>query len=352
MSQAEEARPKILVVDDSRVMRLSARKILEQEFELVLEEDGLSAWERLQQDADILAVFSDVGMPGLDGHELLDKIRGASDSRLKEIPVIIVTGNDDEGARDEALDRGATDFITKPFDRAQLLARARANANRDRMRRRANELEASNLEDPVTGLGNRRYFERRLREARANALRHDRPMALLRLDVIDFDTLVEKRGKRVAVDVLREAGEALTESLREEDVVSRLGGARFAVICPDCDRPGARALGDRIVETLDKSRFAGEHKIQAAAAIGIYLPSDDPGEKLEVIYKAVQKALGEALSQGGGSIVCHPEKEEDGQDDAAAKQEEKLVTGIRSLLAKVPSGIATRVLKRLQREYE
>lgn len=352
MPQAEAPRPKILVVDDSRVMRLSAQKILDPEFEVVLDEDGSAAWERLQKEPDILAVFSDVGMPGLDGHELLDRIRGSKEARLQELPVVIVTGNDEDSAREAALERGATDFITKPFDRAQLLARARANATRDQMRRRAEELEAGNMEDPVTGLGNRKYFEKRLREARANSLRHDRPMALLRLDVLEFDATVERRGKRVAVDVLREVGESLSESLREEDVISRLGGARFAMICPDCDREGARALADRVTQTLGDGRFGGEHEVTVAPATGIYLPSNDPGEKLEAIYKSVQQALATARDEGAGAIVCHPETGEDKDTTADAAREDSLAEEIRRLLSDVPKALANRVLARLKREYE
>lgn len=352
MPETEAPRPKILVVDDSRVMRMSAQKILDPEFEIVLNEDGSAAWERLQKEADILAVFSDVGMPGLDGHELLDKIRGSSEARLRELPVVIVTGNDDDSARETALERGATDFITKPFDRAQLLARARANATRDQMRRRAEELEAGNMEDPVTGLGNRKYFERRLREARANSLRHDRPMALLRLDVLEFDTIVERRGKRVAVDVLREVGECLSESLREEDVTSRLGGARFAMICPDCDREGARTLADRINRTLGEGKFGGEHEVTVAPVTGVYLPSNDPGEKLEAIYKSVQQALAAAQDKGAGTIVCHPESRDDETTSADDAREDSLAGEIRRLLSDVPKAMANRVLARLKQEYE
>jgi len=343
MSDTAEARPKILVVDDSKVMRLSAKKILEEEFELLLEPDGVAAWETLKQHADILALFSDVSMPGLDGYQLLDKIRSSDDARLRDLPVIIVTGNEEESAREDALGHGATDFITKPFDRAQLLARARAHASHDQMRRRSVELEASNTEDSVTGLGNRRYFERRLREGHAHALRHQRPMALIRLDISDFDEVVAKRGKRVAVEMLRELGQQLKASLREEDVISRLAAARFAVICPECDREGAETLADRVHRTIIDTPLAGEHAIKPDVVLGVYLPSMKPKETLDEIYKAVQASVAEATALGAGSIVFRPEREK----AQASGLEEQLFARIKQLLDKAPKDAAERVLARL-----
>ncbi|WP_406672085.1 GGDEF domain-containing protein [Natronospira sp.] len=351
MSDNAEARPKLLVADDSKVMRLSAKKILEPEFELVVEPDGVAAWERLSKERDILALFSDVGMPGMDGYQLLERIRSSEDSLLQALPVIIVTGNDEESARDKALEKGATDFITKPFDRTQLLARARAHASHDRMRRRARELEASNVEDSVTGLGNARYFEKRLREARAHCLRHGYPLALLRVDLMDFEALVKRRGKRVAADVLREVGAVLQDSLREEDVVARLGGARFAVICPDNDRSGAKALAERLVETLGGTKFAAEHQATVAPVAGVYLASDSADEKLEAIYQSVQAALSEAGQRGPGTVMVHPPTAEAEPDQARSRMEDALYDRLHKMLSRLPGESADRVIARLQEAF-
>ncbi|MDQ2070847.1 diguanylate cyclase domain-containing protein [Natronospira bacteriovora] len=350
MSDASEARPRILVADDSKVMRLSASKILDAEFDLIVEVDGLAAWDRLHKDPEILALFTDVGMPGMDGFELLGRIRDSGEERIRELPVIIVTGNDEDEARDKALDLGATDFITKPFDRAQLLARARAHATHDRMRRRTSELEEANIQDTVTGLGNSRYFEQRLRESRAWGLRHDLPMAVMRLDILDFESLVRERGKRVAVDVLREVGQQLAATLREEDVIARLGSARFAAVCPECDAEGVRALAERISETLGERRFAGEHGIRLQVAVGAYLPGSDESESIEAIYKAAQAAVQAAARQGSGGIVLRPQAGSPG-DDPAAQLEEALFSRLKKMLERLPAASASRVISRLQEVF-
>ena len=136
MTDATTDKPVILVVDDSRLMRVAARKILKTDFEVLEAEDGEVAWEVLQSDSNIDLVMSDLSMPNLDGLGLVKKIRAAAEPHLRDIPVIIVTGaEDDDGSRESALSTGASDFITKPFDSVQLLARTQAQARQQRRQR-------------------------------------------------------------------------------------------------------------------------------------------------------------------------------------------------------------------------
>src|SRR6185369_13392033 len=108
-------------------------KMLGGEFDVVTAEDGAEAWSVVEQDLSIHVVFTDLVMPGLNGYELLRNIRTSSDTRIRSLPVIVVTGvDDDEVARVRALELGATDFITKPFTKIDLLARARAHASHQR----------------------------------------------------------------------------------------------------------------------------------------------------------------------------------------------------------------------------
>jgi len=147
---------RVLVVDDSKVIRNAARKMLGAEFDVVLAEDGADAWSMLENDASIEVVFTDLIMPGMNGFELLRDIRTAADARLRAMPVIVVTGiEDDEVARVRALELGATDFITKPFTTIDLLARARAHASHQR---EAAQLRAQTTLDQLTGLFARRVI--------------------------------------------------------------------------------------------------------------------------------------------------------------------------------------------------
>lgn len=301
--EAEGERPRILVADDSKVMRASARKMLGEEFDVVLAEDGEQAWETLREDRQILAVFSDIKMPGLDGYQLLERIRGAREVVLQEMPVIIVTGDDEEAARDQALEKGASDFITKPFERSQLVARARTHASADQARRHARALEADRLTDPVSGLGNRRYFEQRLKQARARALRHRESMALIRLDLIDFDQLARRLGRQGSTELVAAAAENLAETVRTDDVVSRISGGRFAIICPVCDAAGAERLTRRLVETVASAGGRVREGLELQVAAGMHVPALDESSSLDEIFRAVQAAVKRAVELGAGEMV-------------------------------------------------
>jgi two-component system, cell cycle response regulator len=294
MTEGQRPRPRLLFADDSRVLRMSAEKILAPDFELVLVDDGEQAWERLKSDSSILAVFTDLGMPVLDGYGLLERIRGAEEPHIRELPVIVVTGNEEASARDQALERGATDFITKPFERAELLARARTHATSRHMRERADLLERSSTEDPVTGVGNRRHFQHRLREERASSLRQGKPVSLMGVDVHDFDRLMAEHGKRAIARLLHEVAAQLRDQVREEDVVARLVAGRFGLICPDCDSTGASALAGRLLTRIAAKPLGGDARIPVRLDIGIICPPRDPALTLDRIFQDLRTAVGQA----------------------------------------------------------
>lgn len=106
----------VLIVDDSKVIRLALNKILKNDFTVIQANDGEEAWEKLLEYEAILAVFSDVSMPNLDGFGLLDRVRTASEARIAELPFIIITANDDDpDFSSKVANAGGNDLITKPF---------------------------------------------------------------------------------------------------------------------------------------------------------------------------------------------------------------------------------------------
>ncbi len=122
--QANE-NPVILIVDDSRVMRVSMRKALSKEYTVIEAVDGEEGWNKLQEESAIQVVFSDLSMPKLDGFGLLERIRQSDVSHIRDIPFIVITGNDDsEGMHQKVRSLGATDLIGKPFKSAVLRALA------------------------------------------------------------------------------------------------------------------------------------------------------------------------------------------------------------------------------------
>ncbi|MDH4187683.1 MAG: response regulator, partial [Nitrospira sp.] len=105
------------MVDDAQVMRRAVEKMLQGDYEVILANDGEAGWEVLAQDAGIDMLITDVQMPKLDGYGLICRVRADSSTHLKELPIITITGAEDDETRIRAYACGSTDFIIKPFDR-------------------------------------------------------------------------------------------------------------------------------------------------------------------------------------------------------------------------------------------
>lgn len=240
MDPESVAKARILVVDDSKLMRKAAHKMLGDEFDVVTADDGEVAWTELGADPSIQVVFTDLNMPNLDGYQLLARVRSSQDSSLAALPVIVVTGaENDEAARMRALDMGATDFITKPFTTVDLLARARAHANNQRITRR---LQAQSTSDALTGLGNLAGFLERLQQDVSFARRHQTGLSVVRLEIVDFRRLFLYHGRAAADALVLQVARLVRARIRKEDTGARIGLGSFALSLPAGDAAGIEGM--------------------------------------------------------------------------------------------------------------
>jgi len=282
---------RVLVVDDSKVIRNAARKMLGAEFDVVLAEDGADAWSMLENDASIEVVFTDLIMPGMNGFELLRDIRTAADARLRAMPVIVVTGiEDDEVARVRALELGATDFITKPFTTIDLLARARAHASHQR---EAAQLRAQTTLDQLTGLPNKAGFLDRLQQDMAYARRHQQELTLVRIEIEDLRSIFLQRGKDTAERLLLQVAKSLRAAIRKEDSAGRIALGGFALSLPAGERQGVERMVARLRTEL------GEQSAQIAAgtvkfSTGVSRPPLETGLSAQEALDQCQPTLADA----------------------------------------------------------
>jgi two-component system cell cycle response regulator len=261
------AKARILVVDDSKLMRKAALKMLGDEFDVITADDGVDAWDLLEQDASIRVVFTDLNMPRLDGYELLKRVRAAEDPGVQSLPVIVVTGaENDEAARMQALDTGATDFITKPFTTSDLVARARAHATHQRVTR---ELQAQSMLDNLTGLANKAGLLDRLQQDIAYARRHQQPLSLVRLEIEDFRRFFLYYGRELADALVLQVARLVRARIRKEDTAARIGLGGFAL-----SLPGGQAEG--IAGMIQRLR----------AEISAHAPRDEDGNVIEVALRS------------------------------------------------------------------
>ncbi len=313
--------PRILAVDDSRVMRLAMRKILGKEYDVIEAEHGEDAWTLLINDSAIQVLFTDLSMPYLDGYALLDRMRASDDPHLQNMPVIIITGKeDDDEAKQQALDHGASDFISKPFESIQLLARAKAHVSfqqtTTKLTSTQEKLERQAAVDEVTGLAGQRYFCKASEENLAYASRHGGQYILVRMDLDNFDHIFIKNGKKAADAILKTIGTQLLGIVRKEDMLARVGLAKFAMLLRDTPMSKAKQMAKRIAHEVSNLRFKlnGDAEVKIELSFGIYEPDISKESNFALQLVAVEEYLQQAAEQDGNHYVAYSAVAEAGEE--------------------------------------
>lgn len=303
-------KPVILIVDDSRLMRHAIKKILAEDFTLVEGVDGEDGWEKLLAEPGIQVVFTDLSMPGLDGFGLLGRIRGSDVAHVRDIPVIVITGNeDDETIKERALQSGATDFITKPFQSVQIRARADAHAKSQRkLQEVTTALEEQATLDPVTQLVNAKHFTQRGNEGMSFAVRHKSELAMIMLELDGYAALTKDMEESMRHQLLVQIADVLRAQTRREDTVARLEDGRFGLLLPASNPVGTRHLGKRILSEIENMKFFhGGRRVKVSASMGVATPDIKPELTFEVLQKSAVQRLEVAL-QGGGNCLVKDDK--------------------------------------------
>lgn len=295
--------PLVLVAEDSLVVRAVLRRQLEEHgYEVVEADDGAEAL-RLARERLPHVILLDVEMPRLDGHQVLAELK--NDPRLSDTPVVFLTGRTKTEDVVEALRLGAHDYLRKPFDHAELIARvtaaARVKALHDELQRRAEELDRMSRLDALTGLHNRRHLDEHLRATVSAAKRRKQWLAVLMIDVDHFKSVNDSLGHAAGDEVLCEVARRLTRALRAEDVAGRWGGEEFLVLLPQTDAEGAVVVGERVRALVDKGpvRLA-DGEVPVTVSVGVAGGLGPDGDDL---VQRADTALYEAKAAGRNRVV-------------------------------------------------
>lgn len=268
MSDGGQGKAKILVADDSRLIRASFSRYLGDQFDLLLCEDGQQAWDALQQADDFTLLFTDLSMPRLDGYALLERIRGSDNPAICELPVIIVTGKEDEEeARERLLALGATDFINKPFHSSELVSRARGYAS---LRKTVTRLEREVPVDKLTGLMTRDYFLELGNKHLALARRQGFKISVARIAVDNLEDLKQEFGVPLVVKMLALVAKVLRDSIRTEDIAASFSTGQFALLLLGADPQATVQVWARLRSRLANFELkVGERKASITFKAGI-----------------------------------------------------------------------------------
>lgn len=235
--------PLVLLAEDDEDIRLLVRRRLEQAgLRVVTAATGAAAVAlAAEHRPDVLLL--DIGLPDGDGFEVCRRVLAEAEAQPA---VIFLTARDSTPDRVAGLEAGAVDYIVKPFESAELLARVNAAL---RTKRRADDLARRASTDPLTGMLNRDSLAQRASEQVALAHR-GRPLACVMLDVDHFKLLNDRHGHAAGDDVLREIARRIRVSVRASDLVFRYGGEEFLVLLPDTDLAGAEVVGTNLLQAV------------------------------------------------------------------------------------------------------
>lgn len=300
---------RVLIAEDDPTSRLMLQGILQHwghEVETV--EDGKQAWAALQQPEAPRLVILDWIMPGLDGLEVLTRLRAHEGAQPAY--VILLTARNEKSDIAQALRAGANDYIAKPFDNEELRARLemgqRVIALQETLEERVRQLEAANVEiarlariDELTGLANRRYFRERLGEMLSAARRQGLPLVLILTDLDHFKSVNDRYGHTVGDEVLKEFGSMLQRQSRREDLAARWGGEEFAVLMPYTELEDGLKWADRLRENFHATRFPfAEGTFSASFGVAQYRP----GESETDLVRRADEALLAAKAAGRNQV--------------------------------------------------
>jgi diguanylate cyclase (GGDEF)-like protein len=243
-------------------------------------------------------ILLDLLMPGMDGFQVMEGLKELeSDSYL---PVLVITAEPDHKLR--ALKAGAKDFVSKPFDLAEVLMRVHnmleVRLLHEASRNHGKMLESLALHDPLTGLANRRLLAERMSMALAHARRNKSAMAVVYLDLDGFKQINDTLGHGAGDVLLKMAAERLVATVREEDTVARLGGDEFTIaLWHVSGSDDAAKVALKVIEAVSQPYDIEGHtvSITTSAGVGIYPVH---GEDADTLMKSADLALYEAKRAG------------------------------------------------------
>lgn len=298
---------RVLLVDDSRMVRAAIIRHIRGRYDFREEADGEAAWQALLVDPEIQLVISDIGMPHLDGYGLLARIRASRLTRIQELPVLIISGEEEGEAREKARQMGANDFITKGIGTAELLARLESLTQLLDARRMLEASRAAHQAqvpvDPVSGLATQAYLGVRGEQEISLARRHRSDTSAMVVQLDHYDELLIRYGAHVVQLINRKLSSILATRVRREDTVAEQIPGRFAVLSPHTDMDECCAFALRLQRAIEKVVLTyREERIRISITMGLAESGEAGANSVEhLIALAVERA--EAGQAAGGNRV-------------------------------------------------
>jgi len=257
-------------------------------------------------DYDLIVVS--LGLRGFDGLRLCSQLRSLPEGR--NVPILVLVSDGDRRKLTQALEMGVNDYLTRPVDKNELIARVRTQLRKkryaDRLRHNVQLSLEMAITDQLTGLHNRRYMGRHLDTLIAGAQKSGKSLAFLIMDIDYFKAVNDTHGHDIGDEVLREFASRISANVRGIDLACRYGGEEFVVVMPDTDVAFAYSVAERLRKSVEATPFVisrAPHQLNITISIGI-AGSERHGDSAEALLHRADQALYRAKREGRNRVVA------------------------------------------------
>jgi len=299
----------VLVADDDAISRTVLESHLRKwQLNVISAKDGLYAWHELQKENAPSLIILDWMMPGISGVELCRRIRERKSNHYPYI--ILLTARDDKQDLVEALDAGADDYLTKPFDANELRSRLRVGSRilslQNELLKKEEELRFEALHDRLTGLWNREAILNFMDREIARGKRSGDYAGVLMLDVDHFKSINDNHGHLTGDAVLQEISRRLTGGMRSYDWAGRYGGEEFLVLLCNCNPETMAMCAERLREAISSEPIrVGNLELHVTVSMGAALTSADCRLDRDEMIGRADAALYRAKHRGRNCVeIC------------------------------------------------
>ena len=253
-------------------------------------------------------VLINLDLDGYDGLRLCSQLRSLQ--RTRQVPILIIVDPDDHRRMIKALDMGVNDYLMRPIDRQELLARANTQIRRSRFTTRLRNNVQQSMElavtDALTGLYNRRHMDTQVAALVDSAANRGTPLSVLAVDVDHFKSVNDSHGHDAGDRVLQELAARIRKNTRSLDLAFRTGGEEFVIVLPSTDRAVALKVAERLRRSVSAKPFnAGARAGPLPITISVGIASlESPNDTLEELLKRADLALYRAKREGRNRVIA------------------------------------------------
>jgi len=286
------------------MVRASIIKHIRGHYDYREESDGEAGWQALVLDHSIVAVMTDLSMPVLDGFGLIERIRNSRLERLRQMPVIMLSGDEDEDVRARAKRLGVSDFIAKGTGAAELLARLDTLIRLASAQQLVERNRDQQVQDAETGLFSRRYIELQAAQALSHASRHATEVSVMLLGFDRFAQLRAEAGDEVVHQLQKRFARLLLDKVRKEDSLGHYGEDSFVAVCPGTPGAACEAFGNRLREAIETANVAAHgQRLNLSVSVGVANTPADTVTSAGALLELAAKRMGLAMADGGNRVV-------------------------------------------------